>query len=156
MGNKDESVARIIASSPGNSQVLPLLPPFPFFLSLTPHSKCNLASLKVQTVPPSKQFYYRHSKEKKYAWIYVFLNCTGQFDISLGGKSCTEGENWSFISSVGPRHAIAANKLKASHPKFIVFFWQNTFYWWLSTSFVKPPFGKYTAKLSKPFGEHEY
>lgn len=142
MGNKDESVARIIASSPGNSQVLPLLPPFPFFLSLTPHSKCNLASLKVQTVPPSKQFYYRHSKEKKYAWIYVFLNCTGQFDISLGGKSCTEGENWSFISSVGPQHAIAANKLKASHPKFIGFFLAKhillvAFHFFCKTSFWK-------------------
>lgn len=126
MGYEDESVARIIPSSLANSQA----PPFPFFLSLTPPSKCSLASLKVHIVPPSKQFYYRGSKEKKYTWIDVFLNCTGQFDISLEGKICTEGDNWSFISSVGPQHPIAANKLKASHPKFTLFLWQNTFSWW--------------------------
>lgn len=65
VGNKDESVAQIVPSSPANSQALSLLPPFPFFLSLTPPSKCNLASLKVHIVPPSKEFYYRCSKEKK-------------------------------------------------------------------------------------------
>lgn len=47
MDNKDESEAQIIPSSPANSQALSLLPPFPFSLSLTPPSKCNLASLKV-------------------------------------------------------------------------------------------------------------
>lgn len=45
--NKDESVAPIIPSSPANSQALSLPPSFPFFLSLTPPSKCSLASVKV-------------------------------------------------------------------------------------------------------------
>lgn len=152
MGYEDESVAWIIPSTLANSQALSLLPPLPFFLSLTPPSKCSmyfilqyvlqyynmyfLASLKVHIVPPSEQFYYRCSKEKKYTWIDAFLNCTGQFDISLEGKSCTEGDNWCFSSSVGPLHPIAANKLKASHPKFTevgFFLWQNTFYWCFST-----------------------
>lgn len=83
----------------------------------------------------------------------MFLNCTGQFDISLGGKSCTEGDNWSFISSVGPQYPIAANQLKASHPKFTGFFVAKHISLVVFHIFVKPPFGKCIAKLSKPSGE---
>lgn len=83
----------------------------------------------------------------------MFLNCTGQFDISLEGKICTEGDNWSFISSVGPQHPIAANKLKASHPKFTFFFVAKHIFLVVLHVFVKSPFGKYIAKLSKPSGE---